>query len=192
MSRISNYIANVYGSKRGLLQYLSCLAKDSVLNSYGKNKILPDNVNRVVFVCKGNVCRSAVAEGCFKLNNDIDCCSVGLDTTSGNGANERILELSRAYGISLDEHITTSIEDFEPAPGDLFICMEPNQVEQLEQKIGHHSVVLLGFFGSPQSAYIHDPYNANEIFAEDCIKYICHAVDCFSKRLNVTKKRVTS
>ena len=192
MSRISNYIANVYGSKRGLLQYLSCLAKDNVLNSYGKNKILPENVSRVVFVCKGNICRSAVAESCFKLNNEIDCCSVGLDTTSGNGANERIRELSRAYGISLDDHVTTSIEDFEPAKGDLYICMEPNQVVQLERKIGHHSVVLLGFFGSPQSAYIHDPYNANEVFAEDCIKYISSAVDCLSGRLGATKKRAAS
>jgi len=192
MSRISNYIANVYGSKRGLLQYLSCLAKDNVFNSYGKNKLLPDNVNRVVFVCKGNICRSAVAESCFKLNNDIDCCSVGLDTTSGNGANERIRELSRAHGILLDDHVTTSIEDFAPAKGDLFICMEPNQVEQLERKVGAHSVVLLGFFGNPQSAYIHDPYNANEVFAEDCIKYICHAVSCLSERLDNTEKRAAS
>jgi len=188
MSRISKYIANVYGSKRGLLQYLRCLAKDNILNSYGKNKILPNNISRVVFVCKGNVCRSAVAEWCFKSNSDIECCSVGLDTTSGNGANERIRELSRSYGISLDGHVTTAIEDFAPAPGDLFICMEPNQIEQLEQKIGARPAVLLGFFGRPQSAYIHDPYNANEVFAEGCIKYISSAVSCFSERLNLVKK----
>lgn len=188
MNHISKYIGDVYGSKRGFLRHLACLVQDKLFNSYSKNKKLPGGVSRVVFVCKGNVCRSAVAEWSFKLNSGIDCCSVGLETTTGNSANDRIRDISRGYGISLDEHVTTDINDFSHLKGDLFVCMEPSQIKQLEEKIGAQSSILLGFFGSPQRAYIHDPYNSNIVFAEECIKYIASAVKQFSDRLPVELK----
>lgn len=187
VNQISKYIADVYGSKKGLVRYFYSAILDKFLNVYSQNKKLPADIRRVVFVCKGNICRSAVAEWSFKSTNSLVCCSVGLDTSSGKGANERIREISCKYGISLDEHITTAIEDFSPMAGDLFVCMEPSQLKQLQEKIGNNSSILLGLFGQPSCAYIHDPYNTNEVFAEECIKYICSAVSQLSNELSAAK-----
>jgi protein-tyrosine phosphatase len=178
---VFQFIQNRYGSKKGFVRSLYyCFLQP--LNK--KFDVIPAGTSRVVFVCKGNICRSAAAESYFKSRNALKCCSLGLDTTSGKPANARICSIAKKYGVNLDSHLTTAVSDFVPMAGDFYICMEPAHIQQLHQKLGKVDVALLGLFGSPKMAYIHDPYNANDAFADSCTQYILAAVDQLSSSLN--------
>jgi protein-tyrosine-phosphatase len=172
-----NYIATAYGSKRGCWRYMYYGIKDWLFGEYRRYGHVPSQVSRVVFVCKGNICRSAAAEVFFKDVSDFPCVSLGLDTTSGNAANDRVIEIVKDFGVSLDEHRTTAIKDFQAQQGDIYVCMEPDHIFQLEKWVGSVSnIALLGKFGNPNNVYIHDPYNSNNEYAQACIKYIYEAV----------------
>jgi protein-tyrosine-phosphatase len=142
-------------------------------------------------VCKGNICRSAAAEVFFKEVSDFPCVSLGLDTTSGNAANERVIEIVKDFGVSLNAHRTTALADFRAQSGDVYVCMEPDHILQLEKWLGSMSnIALLGKFGSPKNVYIHDPYNTNIEYAQACIKYIYDAVKKLSRQLSSVDKAV--
>jgi protein-tyrosine phosphatase len=174
---MSNFIASKFGSKKGCLRYLCYGARDLLLREYVRYGKIPKGTTRVVFVCKGNICRSAAAEVFFKKYSDLPCVSVGLETTSGNAANNRVMEIVKGFDVSLSAHRTTAINDFNVLPGDLYVCMEPENILQLERRYGKmNNISLLGKFGSPQRVYIHDPYNANIQYANNCIKFIYDAV----------------
>lgn len=186
-----NYIASVYGSKRGCWRYIYYGAKDLLFGEYRRYGHVPLQVSRVVFVCKGNICRSAAAEVFFKGLSDFPCVSLGLDTTSGNAANDRVIEIVKNFGVSLEDHRTTAIKDFQIQPGDIYVCMEPDHIFQLEKWLGSISnIALLGKFGSPNSVYIHDPYNSNIEYAQACIKYIYDSVKKLSQHVAHFDKEV--
>lgn len=180
---VFQFIQNQYGSKKGFVRFIYYYFLQKL---HKKFDVIPEGITRVVFVCKGNICRSAAAESYFKSRNTFKCCSLGLDTTSGKPANARICSIAKKYGVNLDSHLTTDVSDFVPMAGDFYVCMEPAHIKQLNQKIGNVPVALLGLFGSPQVSYIHDPYNANDEFADNCIQYILAAVDELSSSLNST------
>jgi len=178
---VFQFIQNRYGSKKGFVRFIYYYFLQA-LNK--KHDVIPEGISRVVFVCKGNICRSAAAEAYFKSRNSLDCCSLGLDTTSGKPANARICSVAKKYGVNLDSHLTTAVSDFIPKAGDFYVCMEPAHIKQLNQKLGDVPAVLLGLFGSPKMSYIHDPYNANDEFADYCTQYILAAVDQLSSSLS--------
>lgn len=180
-----NYIATAYGSKKGCWRYLYYSAKDFLFGEYRNYGRVPAETSRIVFVCKGNICRSAAAEVFLKKISDFPCVSLGLDTTSGNTANERVMDIVKDFGISLEQHRTTALKDFIAQPRDVYICMEPDHIVQLEKWLGSiNNIALLGKFGRPKNVYIHDPYNSNNEYARACIKYIHQAVKELSLQIH--------
>jgi protein-tyrosine phosphatase len=186
-----DYIATAYGSKRGCWRYMYYVAKDFLFGEYRHYGKVPEKISRVVFVCKGNICRSAAAEVFFKNISDFPCGSLGLDTTSGNSANDRVMGIVKDFGVSLDEHKTTALKDFKAQAGDIYVCMEPDHILQLEKWLGSvNNIALLGKFGTPRNVYIHDPYNSNDEYAQACIKYIYEAVKKLSQEIHNVNKAV--
>ncbi|GAA0839887.1 hypothetical protein GCM10009113_04090 [Marinobacter szutsaonensis] len=171
---IGDFIKDNYGSRKGLLQY----HWDGILTRVGVYQhIAPSarKVQRVVFVCQGNICRSALAEVVFKKHSHIDAMSLGLDTTAGKPANPRLMKY--AYdkaAIDLSEHRTTRFEDYEVQPCDLFVCMEIRQIRELKKRGVTNSSVLLGSFGDKPQARINDPYSANDRYMEKTVEDIVY------------------
>lgn len=175
---LKDFIKDNYGSRKGLVYY-HCDALVSSLGFYRHNLPSADKIHRVVFVCQGNICRSALAEAVFKQNSNVEAASLGLDTTTGKPANERLMEIlkkNKDIAIDLSDHRTTSLCDFQERPTDLLVCMELGHIRQL-QKLGYHQpCVLLGAFGEKKMSRINDPYSANDQFMEKTIdKIIYHA-----------------
>lgn len=175
-------IRNRYGGKKAFLKYWTHGLLNIFFRRYKKFGGLPAQVNRIVFVCKGNICRSALAEWVFRSICEIPCCSLGVDTTSGVDANERIAAISLRKGLDLSKHKTTSIDDFVPRDNDLYVCMEPAHIKNIQDQFGLVNIYLLGLLDNPAGAYIHDPYAACDEYAVFCVEKIIRLSGVMAKK----------
>src|SRR5680860_453713 len=171
---LREYVMNKFGSKKGLLRYF----RDEV--SYRRGLFLhytrwETQPKRLVFVCQGNICRSALAEWVFKSHSDIEAISLGLNTNTGKGANPRLLKIAyETKNIDLSSHKTTSVEDYVPLAGDVFVCMEASHIKAIESLGYSGPFLLLGSFGKKKTYRINDPYSANDIFMAKTIDDIVY------------------
>lgn len=140
-------------------------------------KPMPDEVSRLVFVCHGNICRSAFADAVARKHG-LRTASFGLSTASGNAANAMILDLARQMGIELRDHQTTALEDFVPQPGDYLLAMEARQLRRLAATDGLSELprALLGSYANPPMPHLHDPYELNTAYQAVCLRRIENAV----------------
>ena len=155
--KINRWMMGNYGSRRSVLRTYLYRA----LYLFGKyhryRQVNWDSVERLVFVCKGNICRSAYAAA-FAKYLGIDAISCGLATKLGNPAHD--IEVAALRGVDLSRHETAPVQSLKFKEKDLLLAMEPWQVESLsKQYSGHHSCSLLGLWGKPTLPYIHDPYS---------------------------------
>lgn len=179
----SRWIANHYGSRRGLAltfwhRFLSITGR---YNDY--SHVDWPSINRLVFVCKGNICRSAYAEAVAR-SLGINAISCGLDTIEHAPANTNAIRAAKQLGINLDEHVTTPIMYLILKKTDLLIAMEPWQVKFLQKNLSRkHSCTLLGLWTQPALPHIHDPYGSSPEYFEQCFTYIQHSVNELSKKI---------
>lgn len=174
---LSERIKNRYGSKHGLLRYVKydVLRMLGVYNRF--NKIDFANVTRLVFVCKGNICRSPLAEAVARKHN-IPSMSFGLDTRGNAPADPRAIAWASANGYDLGQHITIRVDQYQPQAGDLLIGMESKHVYELEQQFANAPVqiTMIGLWLTQPLAYLHDPYNANTEYFDRCESLVQAAV----------------
>lgn len=167
----SKFMFDNFGGKKSLA--LSVL--DSFLYLIGplrKYKTTDNSFLRVVFVCQGNICRSAFAEAIVKTKTDLEVCSVGLDTTTGSRPNHRMAIAAEKLGFNLESHSATSIYDIEILKTDLLVCMEKEHIDILNNFGYSNSKLLLGLFSSPFRARLPDPYSANDQYMKKCSEII--------------------
>ena len=161
-------MADKYGSARGFLLYY----KYRILALLGRfkryKKIEWKSVNRLVFVCKGNICRSPYAEAVARSMN-IDTVSCGLDTHNGKPANDNAIRNASKRGINLSSHKTRQLASVNISEHDLIVVMEPIQAIQVEQMLGMGvNCTVLGLWNDAGSPYLHDPYGASDAYFSVC------------------------
>lgn len=168
-------ISSQYGSKRGLLRFLVHILTWRLQTNISYPS-LPTNINRLVFVCKGNICRSALAKT-IADSHGITAESYGLETSIGKPADNRMTAIATKYGYSLDEHKTQSISAFQPLEGDLILVMDLDQYRKILELYGKQTPVsLLGLWAPSPRAYLHDPYSCGEAYFDTCYNLIEGAV----------------
>lgn len=185
INQINGWLAERYGSRRGFMRI--CLYRARYLTGSYRNhrKINWGSVKRLVFVCKGNICRSAYAEAVAR-SLGIDSVSCGVETQTGLPANESAIRVAAVKGFDLREHRTAPIQSMTFRDGDLLIAMEPWQLEYINREYGEqYSCSLLGLWGQPVSPYIHDPYGASSVYFNRCFNYI-------EKSVNEVARKITS
>ena len=180
---INNWLAENYGSRRGaILTYkyrVLCL-----LGKYRKyRQINWDEIDRLVFVCKGNICRSAYAEAVAR-STGINSISCGIDTVMGAPANEEAIKISAKRGFDLIGHKTTPVQSLTFKKTDLLIAMEPWQVEYLHHKLSVDNCSLLGLWGRPVTPHIHDPYGSSSRYFDNCFNFIESSVYEIARKVN--------
>lgn len=169
---MNRWIKDKYGSRRGALQ----VYRYRLLFFFGKyhayRRVNWDVIDRLVFVCKGNICRSAYAEAVAK-SLGIDSVSCGVDTRNDHPANEKAIIAAKIKGFDLSEHRTTSIQVIELRDSDLLVAMEPWQAEYINQEYGKKcKCSLLGLWGKPVRPHIQDPYGTSSLYFNYCFNYI--------------------
>ena len=117
----------------------------------------PKKVKRLVFVCLGNINRSAVAEAVARTLG-ARACSLGLATTTGAPAFNTAVTTARRLGIDLSEHAATDLSDYSYSAGDLLLTMEVRHVHRLiANGIPADAIALLGAWSNPRRLHLHDP-----------------------------------
>ncbi len=132
----------------------------------------PESVSRLVFVCLGNINRSAFAEGVAHAHG-VRVYSLGLATTTGAPAFETAVDTAQRFGVDLSTHAATDFTDFTYCPGDLLLAMEIRHVHQLiANGIPANAIALLGAWSSPRRLHLHDPMLQSDDYFVTCFALI--------------------
>lgn len=189
-SFIDNYLSRTYGGKKALGLAVwhfsrSCLG---TLDPY--KRIDWQRVSRVIFVCKGNICRSAFAGRRFRTFG-IKVASAGLEAAAGKPADPQAVKVARRFGTDLCGHRSTPVAELQLADGDLFVAFEPEHGDRLRQFSAHQpgvQVTLLGLWSPlPGMVYLHDPYGLHEAYFELCFARIERGLEGLRTRLTMVR-----
>jgi protein-tyrosine phosphatase len=132
----------------------------------------PAAVERLVFVCLGNINRSAFAEQVARAAG-ARCCSIGLSTTTGAPATPEARRTAPGFGFALEEHRATAIADHERRPTDLLVVMEVRHVHRLVAAgVPPSAIVLLGHWAAPRRIHLHDPHTLSDAYFRTCFALI--------------------
>lgn len=181
-----NVIKYRFGSYRGYVTHLKAQAA-AALGAYSSaERIDFSRVNRFVFVCKGNVCRSPYAEARAR-ELGLPAVSFGLETTGGVPANSVALRIAGQRGIDLSEHESRPLDPDQIQSDDLMIAFEPPQLEELTRRVADRSVqrTLIGLWADRARVHVPDPYGKCDEYFYNCFT-LC---DLAIQRLAALKAR---
>jgi len=140
-------------------------------------------VNRLVFVCKGNICRSAYAEKKAQ-GLGINAISIGLQTKPGSPADKQAIENASYRNVILNDHRARVINTIDIQPSDLVVCMEPWHINEFEQTHSNKcQVTLLGLWLVRQSVLIDDPYGKPDRYFQGIFREIDFSIEKISKNM---------
>jgi protein-tyrosine phosphatase len=165
-----------YGTFRGWVR--SLLGQLEFASGRLDNHLNPpgSQVNRLVFVCLGNINRSAFA-GAVGRANGLNVFSIGLSTTTGAPAFATAVTTAQRFGIDLSSHGATDISDYLYQPGDLLLAMEVRHIKQLlAYGIPLRAIAPLGHWASPHRIHLHDPHTLSDEYFRTCFALIHSAV----------------
>jgi protein-tyrosine phosphatase len=130
------------------------------------------STRRLVFVCLGNINRSAFGEGVARQLG-VRTSSLGLATTTGAPAFHKAVETAARFGVDLSRHAATDISDYSYQEGDLLLAMEVRHLRRLvAQGIPARSIVLLGHWSTPRRVHLHDPHTLGDEYFRTCFTLI--------------------
>jgi len=142
---------------------------------------LPARPCRVLFVCKGNVCRSAYAElrarSRVSASSGWEFSSAGLEARPGTPPPEDAVSVARQLGLDLSAHRSRSLSAIDPASVEVVFVMEPAQMLRgdLSPFRARSPVLLLGSLA--EDPFIADPFGRDHDAFRICFAAIDTALD---------------
>lgn len=156
------------------------------LGSDVSQELLRAPVRRVLIVCKGNICRSPLAESYMKMrlteqNRSVEVSSAGLETSPGKAAHPLARLVAQRDGVSLNGHTTTPLKRELVAKADIVLVMEARHLEALARTYPEAAgkVVSLGRFNGNGRTEIFDPFGGTLKDFEACYGTIRECCDNF-------------
>ncbi|HEY5719825.1 MAG TPA: polysaccharide deacetylase family protein, partial [Gammaproteobacteria bacterium] len=128
----------------------------------------PEARARVLFVCQGNICRSAFAEHALRraLGDAALVASCGLDVRESRPSPGLAVQAARALGIDLAAHRSQAIDAALVEASDLVLAMELRQLDALRARYPEHAAkfaLLRDYAPLPTSllCQVDDPYGGD-------------------------------
>ncbi|PLQ85290.1 low molecular weight protein-tyrosine-phosphatase [Francisella tularensis] len=99
---------------------------------------------KVLFVCKGNICRSPTAHSIFRdivkqynLESHIDVASCGTSSQmwghEGHGADMRTLEMAKKYDCDLSDQVSQQLEEVAFDEYDYIVAMDQENIDTMKE-----------------------------------------------------------
>lgn len=143
-----------------------------------KNPILFISPKSILYVCKGNICRSPFAERLTirkiekSINVSLTIRSAGIDAAVTNPPPKEAIDSAKIFGISMDDHRSQPLTQELINGSDMIVVMEVMHLKQLEEEYlgSKGKCFLLSMFSNDKrrlGSYYHqyniaDPYGKNK------------------------------
>lgn len=140
-------------------------------------------VRRLLFVCHGNICRSAFAAELARVrlpNHQVE--SAGVGDEEGRQTPQEIAELARARGVELARHRSARITDAQVQAAELILVSDLETLNTLltAWPAARSRTTMLGLFAEPAVVSIPDPYGAPRAQASESLDLVASAVNGLS------------
>lgn len=187
VSRPRLWIAQRFRSRRALGRMIVAWLKYQTGFFSSFSRVNWERVERIIFACQGNICRSPYAE--HKARSlGLTAISCGLTANGTASADQKAVRVALERSIDLTNHVSCNLVDVSFSDTDLILVMQPEHVQLLDNVAMQSGaqVALLGLVGRGSRPYITDPYGADLIFFRKCFDWIDEAVGntVIAKRAN--------
>jgi protein-tyrosine-phosphatase len=142
---------------------------------------------KLLFVCHGNICRSAFAAELARMR--LPGCQVqsaGVGEEEGRETPQEIAELARARGVELGRHRSLRITEAQVQAAELILVSDLETVRTLLENwpAATSRTTMLGLFAEPAVDSIPDPYGAPQAQAAESLDIVVSAVNGLSMWLD--------
>lgn len=163
----------LYGGKRAYVAHLRASALYALGSYRSARRVKWSAVERLVFVCHGNICRSPYASARARALG-ARAISLGIEAADGAGANEEAARNALRRGVDLRDHRSMRLLPSLIEPGDLVVAFEPVQLLRVMQKNVKITagLTLLGVWVRPVRPHIQDPYGRSDRYFQQCFSAI--------------------
>lgn len=184
------WINRRFGTWRGLLRLLLAYVELATGRLRAFRLRHPERVQRVVYVCLGNICRSAYGDKVAR-ELGLHVASFGLSTTTGAASPAEAVDAARRQGVDLHGHRAVDLGEFKVHPGDLLLVMEVRQAHELRRRLGPRTdvqICLLGMWCAPMIPHLHDPFSLSAGYFDSCFMRVRQATVRLDRTLSGAAK----
>lgn len=173
---------------RHLKRAIRCFLKnawESLLYRIVRRRLDLRDIKHIVFVCKGNICRSAFAEQYLKkkITGEAVCIeSCGLDVDQGGYSPPEAVRVAGDFGVDLASHHAKGLFSCNLQGADLIVAMEYGQYLRLRdlypEKVA--CICLLREFASwPSGIFcnIEDPFGLGDKVFRNCYHQMLESLE---------------
>lgn len=146
----------------------------------------------VIFICTGNICRSAMADGYLKYRlkqlkkeNEIKVTSAGTHAMQGESSPVYAKKAIEKYGANIQTHTATTLDNANLHQADYILVMTERHKRDVIRRCPEVSdkVKLLGEYAKEKEyKEIDDPWGYNLNVYENCAKEIVDSIEGFIER----------
>ena len=151
-------------------------------------------MKKIIFICTGNICRSAMAHGYMQkilrdrnLEKEYVIESAGTNAYTGDRATDFAREAMRKYNVDLSNHRATYIEEADVKEADLVLCMtyaHKTRVLNRFPKLIGKVFTLKEYLGETDYIDIDDPWGFSIDVYTACAKEIVYYVDKLIEKMS--------
>ena len=177
----SGWMQQNYGRKAGWLR-TSLSQTKWLLGGYQKLRVIdPNRVDRLVFACRGNICRSPYGE-LRALQMGWSATSFGTHAHSNDRVPAQALRVASQRGLHLESHRPRALTEVQTASGDLILCFEPGQAQYLRKLFAHleegqkPQISLIGLFAPIPRPHVEDPFLLSDDYFDACYALVDKAL----------------